>query len=43
MILYLKASTAEDLAYTFLRIIITNYSVLEEMISDKDKFFILWF
>jgi hypothetical protein len=41
MILYLKASIVEDLAYMFLRVIITNYNALEEMISDKNKFFIL--
>jgi hypothetical protein len=41
MILYLKANTAEDLAYIFLRVIIANYSTLEEMISDRDKLFIL--
>jgi hypothetical protein len=41
IILYLKASTAEDLAYIFLRIIVANYNALEEMISDRDKFFIL--
>jgi hypothetical protein len=41
MILYLKASTAEDLAYTFLRIIIVNYSALEKIISDRNKLFIL--
>jgi hypothetical protein len=41
IILYLEASTAEDLVYIFFRVIITNYSVPEEMISDKDKFFIL--
>jgi hypothetical protein len=40
MILYLKASIAEDLAYTFLRVVIANYSALEEMISDRDKLFI---
>jgi hypothetical protein len=40
IILYLEANTAENLVYMFLRIIITNYSALEEMISDKDKFFI---
>jgi hypothetical protein len=40
MILYLKASTTEDLAYAFLRIIIANYSALEKMISDRDKLFI---
>jgi hypothetical protein len=41
IILYLEASTVEDLAYTFLKVIITNYSALEEIISDRDKFFIL--
>jgi hypothetical protein len=41
IILYLEASIAENLVYTFLRVIITNYSALEEIISDKNKFFIL--
>jgi hypothetical protein len=41
MILYLKANIAKDLAYMFLRIIVANYSALEKMISDKNKFFIL--
>jgi hypothetical protein len=41
MILYLKASIAEDLAYMFLKVVIANYSTLEEIISDRDKFFIL--
>jgi hypothetical protein len=41
MILYLKANTAEDLAYMFLRIVIANYRAPKEMISDKNKFFIL--
>jgi hypothetical protein len=40
MILYFEASTAEDLAYIFLRVIVANYSTLEKMISDRDKFFI---
>jgi hypothetical protein len=39
-ILYLKANIIEDLAYTFLRIIVTNHSALEEIISNRDKFFI---
>jgi hypothetical protein len=43
MILYLEANTAEDLAYIFLRIMVANYNILEKMISDKDKLFILWF
>jgi hypothetical protein len=41
IILYLEASMAEDLAYMFLRIVVANYNVLEEMISDRNKFFIL--
>jgi hypothetical protein len=40
IILYLEASMAEDLTYAFLRIIVANYSTLEEMISDRNKFFI---
>jgi hypothetical protein len=41
IILYLEASIVEDLAYVFLRVIVANYSVLEEIISDRNKFFIL--
>jgi hypothetical protein len=41
IILYLKANIVEDLAYIFLRVVIANYSALEEIISDKNKFFIL--
>jgi hypothetical protein len=41
IILYLKASIIEDLAYIFLRVVVANYSALEEMISDKNKLFIL--
>jgi hypothetical protein len=41
IILYLEASIAEDLVYMFLRIVIANHSALEEMISNKNKFFIL--
>jgi hypothetical protein len=41
MILYLKASIIKYLTYMFLRIIIANYNTLEEMISDRNKFFIL--
>jgi hypothetical protein len=40
IILYLEASTAEDLAYAFFRVVIANYSALEEMISDRNKLFI---
>jgi hypothetical protein len=41
IILYLEANTAEDLVYMFLRMVVANYSALEEMISDKNKLFIL--
>jgi hypothetical protein len=41
MILYLKANITKDLAYIFLKIIIANYNALEEIISDRNKFFIL--
>jgi hypothetical protein len=41
IILYLEASITKDLAYMFLRIVVANYSALEEMISDRNKFFIL--
>jgi hypothetical protein len=40
IILYLEASTAKDLAYTFLRVVVANYNALEKMISDRDKLFI---
>jgi hypothetical protein len=41
IILYLEANIVKDLAYTFLRVVVANYNALEEMISDRDKFFIL--
>ena len=37
---YKKASTAEDLVYTFLKTIIANHELSDEIISDKDKLFI---
>jgi hypothetical protein len=40
IILYLKASTAENLVYIFLKVVVANYNALEKMISDKNKFFI---
>lgn len=36
---YLEASNAEALAYTFLRIIIAQHGLPEEIISDRDKLF----
>ncbi len=40
---YLKTSNIEDLIYTFLQIIFVNYNMLVEIISDRDKLFILKF
>jgi hypothetical protein len=40
IILYLKASIIEDLAYVFLRVVVTNYNAPEKMISDRNKLFI---
>jgi hypothetical protein len=37
---YKEGSTAEELAYTFNRNIITNYKILKEIISNRDKLFI---
>jgi hypothetical protein len=39
MILYKESSTAEDLAYIFLRIVASIHSMPTEIISDKDKLF----
>ena len=36
---YKKASSAEELVYIFLRVIIANYELSEEIISDRDKLF----
>jgi hypothetical protein len=41
IILYLEANIAENLAYMFLKVVVANYSILEKIISDKNKFFIL--
>jgi hypothetical protein len=40
IILYLEASIIKDLAYMFLRVIVANHNALEEIISDRNKFFI---
>jgi len=42
-ILYKEASDAIKLMYTFLKVIITNYGLLEEIILDRDKLFTLKF
>lgn len=36
---YKEISTAEELAYTFLREIISIHNMPEEIISDRDKLF----
>ena len=40
---YKEALTAEDLAYTFIKTIVSKYSLPEEIISDRDKLFTLKF
>jgi hypothetical protein len=37
---YQEASTAEDLAYAFLRTVVSQHGLPEEIISDRDKLFI---
>jgi hypothetical protein len=37
---YLESLNAEDLIYTFLRVIFVNYSIPETIISDRDQLFI---
>ena len=36
---YRETSTAEHLAYTFIRVILANHGMPEEIISDRDKLF----
>ncbi len=40
---YKKATFAEDLTYTFLRMIVANHELLNEIISNRDKLFTLKF
>jgi hypothetical protein len=39
LVLYQESSIAEQLVYAFYRYIVVDYSVLEEVISDRDKLF----
>ena len=39
-VLYKEASNAKDLIYTFLKVIIAAYRLLDKIISDRDKLFI---
>jgi RNase H-like domain found in reverse transcriptase/Reverse transcriptase (RNA-dependent DNA polymerase)/Integrase zinc binding domain/Chromo (CHRromatin Organisation MOdifier) domain len=36
---YMESSTAEDLAYAFLKVVISQHGLPEEIISDRDKLF----
>jgi hypothetical protein len=40
---YKKGSTTEELVYIFNKNIITNYEILEEIISNRDNLFVLNF
>jgi hypothetical protein len=35
----LEGATAEDIAYIFMRSIVANHGLLDEVISDRDKLF----
>jgi hypothetical protein len=39
-IFYKEGLTVKELIYTFNRNIITNYEILKEIISNRDKFFV---
>jgi hypothetical protein len=43
VILYKELSNAKDLAYAFLKNIVVSHGILKEIISDRDKLFILKF
>jgi hypothetical protein len=38
-VLYMEASDTTELVYIFLKIVICNHGLLEEIISDRDKLF----
>ena len=40
---YKKSLTAEKLVYTFLRVLAANYKILDKIILNRNKFFILKF
>jgi hypothetical protein len=42
-VLYLEASDTKAFTYTFLRVILANYRILEEIILNRDKLFTLKF
>jgi hypothetical protein len=43
VILYKELSSAKDLAYAFLKNIVVNHGILEKIVSNRDKLFILKF
>ncbi|KAK1456890.1 hypothetical protein CMEL01_16247, partial [Colletotrichum melonis] len=42
-IFYKKLNIIKDLVYIFIKVILSNYSLLKEIIFNKDKLFILKF
>ena len=38
-ILFIETSTVEDLIYIFIKIVVGNYRILDEIILDRDKLF----
>ncbi|KAK1473563.1 hypothetical protein CABS01_04225, partial [Colletotrichum abscissum] len=42
-IFYKELSTIKDLVYIFTKVILSNYSLLKEIIFNKNKLFILKF
>ncbi|KAK1493786.1 hypothetical protein CTAM01_09247, partial [Colletotrichum tamarilloi] len=40
---YKELSTIEDLVYIFIKVILSNYGLLKEIILNRDKLFILKF
>jgi hypothetical protein len=43
VILYKELSSTKDLAYAFLKNVVINHGILEEIVSNRDKLFILKF
>ena len=41
--LYKEVSTIEDLIYIFNKIVVAQYGILDKIILDRDKLFILQF
>ena len=43
LIIYIESSTAEELAFTFLKEVVLRHRLPREIISDRDKLFTLKF